>query len=485
MTPTILLPAEAASLKVNNGNGHAPNGNGYKSNGHKKPQPAKPADFMPPYDTDAEEALLAAVLTTPTLLDREAVPVDENDFWYIAHWMLFQAMQKVHKSGLFMTTANIRKTLPEDFKMLVDDDGLVGFLRRNWKTVDTSRYEAMIATLKQFAMQRKVLALASDLGMLGYRGGANLGERAQTLVKHTLADTTPTHDKIVTFEESVSQLYNMLEQGQRGIPTGLADLDKVLQGLKPGRVCIVAGRPGSGKSSLCFQVALNAEQEGYQVGIMSMEMLSAEMAQRAFAMEMGIDTNQQERMKPGDALWGQFLEWVKTSARNIWFDESTLQTPSRIAAVARTYHRQGKLDLLIIDYLQLMDGDKQGKNRNEELTAITRELANLAKELNIHILAACQMNRQIEYSDRQPRLADLRDSGSIEADAYQVMVLHPKNKEEAQDALNAHLDTGIEVDAVIIKNRNGAKKTVPLLFQRRRTRFVLPHVKHANLEEVA
>lgn len=259
-------------------------------------------------------------------------------------------------------------------------------------------------------------------------------------------------------KDIASELFDVtLERRERGgqlagTPTGLVDVDRILRGLQKQRLYILAARPGMGKSVAANEIALGFVDKGRRVGVFNLEMSALEMSQRMVANLAGLSLTKINEGRMNDLEWARFSEFTgQLSNMPIYIDDSPTLSPSQLRAKARRLYAERGIDLIIVDYLQLMAADNMTYNRVQEISEITRSLKILAKELDIPVLALSQLSRSLEArSDKRPLLSDLRDSGSIEQDADCVIFLYRDEyyTKEACEVPN-------QSEWIIAKHRNG------------------------------
>ena len=252
-----------------------------------------------------------------------------------------------------------------------------------------------------------------------------------------------------------------------GIATGIPEIDLLLGNLKPGSVYIIAARPGQGKTSVELSVLLKAAWNNKRVALFSLEMPREQLTARLLAQETNINLQVLESGKLNDAHWQTFTTAIERMNRlQIFIDDTPAITPLQIQSKCRRLLIIAeRLDLLCIDYLQLMKPGTHAENRTQEIGAITRALKTLAKELHVPILVAAQLSREVEKrADKRPQLSDLRESGDIEADADVVIFLHQP------DPIVVNGMTAVNL--IIAKHRNGPTGTVPVQFHKSTTRFL-------------
>jgi replicative DNA helicase len=259
-----------------------------------------------------------------------------------------------------------------------------------------------------------------------------------------------------------------------GVPTGLYDVDKILGGLQKSDLLIVAGRPGMGKTGFLLSVAKNAALTYKKhVAMFSMEMSNEQLALRLIAQETGIDTQRLRTGKLQENEWAKFTHAIEVlSDTTIFLDDTPAITPLQLRTKCRRLHMEYNLDLVLVDYLQLMGGDTRTDNRVQEVSYISRNLKVLARELNVPVMAAAQLSRAVEQrTDKRPVLSDLRESGSLEQDADIVLFIHRPNMMEKEQPGMKKPDFE-QIELIVAKHRNGPTSPgIGILFQGNVTRF--------------
>jgi replicative DNA helicase len=264
------------------------------------------------------------------------------------------------------------------------------------------------------------------------------------------------------------------------VPTGFKLLDKMLGGLQKSDLVILAARPGVGKTSLAISLAQNAARKyGKRVAVFSLEMSNEQLVQRMLAAETGIDS---QRLRLGDIQgeeeWHKLMEAAGAlSDAPIFIDDTPAVSAMELRTKARRLYAEHDLDLIVVDYLQLMQGDRRSENRVQEISAISRGLKGLARELNIPVLALSQLSRAVESrQDKRPILSDLRESGSIEQDADVVMFIY------REEMYNEDTEKQNIADVLVAKHRNGPTGSVSLFFRKELTQFRDLEMRREELE---
>lgn len=281
--------------------------------------------------------------------------------------------------------------------------------------------------------------------------------------------------EVVPISDAVSEYFHHIEQliGNRdtalGLPTTFKALDTLLGGLQKSDLLIFAGRPGMGKTAFMLSVALNVARFGKRIVIFTMEMGTEQIVQRFLAMESGISMQKLRLGQIDHAEWARLVEAVaRLSKFNIFIDDTPAMTPLEMRTKCRRLAHEHGVDLIIVDYIQLMNaGGIYDNNRVQEVSYISRSLKELARELNVPVFSAAQLSRAVEQrQDKRPQLSDLRESGSIEQDADVVMFLY------RDEVYNEDTDQTNLADIIVAKHRNGPTGTITLYFDKTITRFL-------------
>ena len=271
------------------------------------------------------------------------------------------------------------------------------------------------------------------------------------------------------FKETLADIEERPSSGLIGVASGFTDFDAMTRGLNPSNLIIIAGRPGMGKTSLALNIAQHvAIRENQAVGVFSLEMSQQELALRVISSEADVPFGPMRSGHLSQKQWNAMIEKVReVSSAPIYIDDSANPSLLEVASKARRLKAEKGLSLLIVDYLQLMQAGGRYENRNLEISAITRGLKQLAKELNLPVIALSQLSRQPERrgGDHRPQLADLRESGSIEQDADLVAFIY------RDEVYNQETEDQGVAELIVAKHRNGPTGTVRLVFFGERTKF--------------
>ncbi|MCS7283293.1 MAG: replicative DNA helicase [Anaerolineae bacterium] len=427
-----------------------------------------------PCDIEAEEAVLGALLIDPDALYRVAPFLRPEDFYLQKHGWIYEAILALHDRREPVDYITLRNEL--EARGLLEEIGGPAYIARLMDAVPTAiNVEAYGRIVEAAAIRRRLLAAASDIAQLAYQEGRDIGEvldRAEQLL-FTISQRRVTRD-LVPIEEIVRQYYDRIEylyehRGEPlGVPTGFIDLDRLLGGLQKSDLIIVAARPGVGKTSFCLSIARNAARLGKHVAIFSLEMSAEQVVQRLVSAETGIDA---QRLRLGllrEEEWPLFVHATGVLAQlPIFIDDTPAISALQLRTKARRIHAEYGLDLIVVDYLQLMTADVRVENRVQEVSYISRMLKSLARELDVPLVAVSQLSRAVEQrTDKRPVLADLRESGSLEQDADVVLFIY-REEMYKPDTEKQHI-----ADIIVAKHRNGPTGVVQLFFRQQLAQFL-------------
>lgn len=420
-----------------------------------------------PHSVDSERRVLGALLIDNQSIDR-LPDLEEAAFFSEAHRLIYRSIKKQAALGKSWDVITVAEML-ESHKILPKVGGLpyIGGIASD--TPSSANIAMYAAIVRDHYTRRRIMVAASELNELVAGKGdiAVAMDRAQATL---LAITEGVNsDEPKSIRDVVAAHFDVLEKrlqnDRKGIPTGLSDLDDILNGgWQRGQVIVEAGRPGHGKSALSLHNAISAARAGYGVLYLSMEMVAGEMADRALA-SLG-------KIYLGNLLTGNLneSEWGNVSAATGILSDLPLHIMDRsglsffqVATLARRHKRKHGLDLLVLDYLQLMAGADDEK-RHTQIEEITRGLKSLAKELNIAILLLSQLSRKTENA-RRPKLSDLRDSSSVEQDADVVLFIHREEVDTPETTWKGYADIHVA------KNRQGALGRVGATYIGHQVRF--------------
>lgn len=432
------------------------------------------SERIPPHNMEAEQSVLGACMLSKDALYDVLEKVREEDFYNKNHGEIFAAIKSLEKKGSPVDVLTVSDELARRNSLdMVGGRAYVATLSANVPSTSNAGQYAAIVT--DSAEMRRLIETAGDIMEQGYSSELP----ASTILDHAeqqifeIAQSRNTRDmaKLKDVLADNMALINELADKKGdiiGVPTGFIDLDKMTSGMQKSDLIILAARPSMGKTAFALCVARNAAIKGYKVAIFSLEMGKMQLSQRLLSMEAGVDSH---RLRTGRL---DNNDWMKMSAvmdrlseADIRIDDTPGITVMGIKNKCRRMKADSGLDLVIIDYLQLMSAEGRVESRQQEVSNLSRNLKQLARELDCPVLVLSQLSRAVESrSDHRPQLADLRESGSIEQDADVVLFLY---RDEVYDK---ETDRPGECEVHISKQRNGPIGVVDVLWQGRYTRFV-------------
>ncbi|MFH0804452.1 MAG: replicative DNA helicase [Candidatus Zambryskibacteria bacterium] len=432
---------------------------------------------IPPNNTEAEKALLGSVMLRPEVMFEITDLAHSASFYSEKHRLIFETMlelfSKRNPTDLLTVSARLKE------KNLLDEIGgnsYLGELVNSVPSAANASYYAQIIQKKHIA--RNLIGAADFISSLGYDEASELEELLDQAQKkiYDVTNIASIH-KFVELKEELTEAWERLDRlhnsgdGLRGVPTGFKELDEKLSGLQKSDLVILAARPSIGKTALALDIARQtAVYHNTPVGIFSLEMSSQQLVDRMLASQSNVDawklrTGKLSREDDFAAIRGSLDVLSKAP---IYIDDQPGNNILKMRSVARRLKNEKGLGLIVVDYLQLMITNKNYDSMVNQVTEISRSLKNLARELEVPVLALSQLSRAIEQRGGKPKLSDLRDSGSIEQDADVVMFIHRedkmRNKEESEKTNIAEI--------MIEKHRNGATGKVELFFDEKKATFL-------------
>lgn len=431
-------------------------------------QSSAPANTGVPHSREAEEAVVGAVLINPEVYYDIAAFLNGDDFYIHRNKWIWEAFVRLHERRAPVDLLTLSEELEKNNQLA--EIGGSAYLTSLINQVPTSlNAEAYGRIVEEHAIRRKMITAANQIASMAYKSGDQIdhvmGEAEKAIFgvsdRRSKNDLLPIRKVLSSYYDRIDDLSKRPEDFQ-GVPTGFYDLDKLLSGLQPSDLLIVAARPGQGKSGFLLSVAKNAAlTHKKRVAIFSLEMSNEQVVQRLIAQETGIDSQRLKTGKLNENEWPLFTHAIEVfSDTSIYLDDTPAITPLQLRTKCRRLHLEFGLDLVIVDYLQLMGGDTKNDNRVQEVSQISRNLKVLARELNVPVLSAAQLSRAVEQrTDKRPVLSDLRESGSLEQDADIVMFIYrPDQYEKDTDKHNV-------AEIIVAKHRNGPVGSVELIFR--------------------
>ncbi len=450
-----------------------------------------------PNNIEAEQSVLGSILLTNEIFDEVSLIISNKNFYDPIHRKIFEALEKLIYGGLLANPI----TLKNYFEKEKDDLDIPEYLVKITKFSTSSRqaieYSKLIFDLY---VKRELIKISGEvidqakLNDLGIDGQKIIENYEKSLFD--LAEKGSFNSSLIKFDEAMRQTIEMAsnayknEEGIVGVPTGLKDLDDRLGGLHKSDLIIIAGRPSMGKTALATNIAFNAAKkiqesgEKNSVAFFSLEMSSEQLSTRILAEQSRIKSNDIRRGKISEEQFDKFIETSKDiSELPLYIDETPAITIAALSNRARRIKRLYGLDMVVIDYIQLMRASNSNNGRVQEISEITQGLKALAKELAVPVLALSQLSRAVEQrDDKKPQLSDLRESGSIEQDADVVMFVYREayylQGKEPRPATVEHAEWQAKMNEVshlaeliIQKQRHGPTGNVMLEFEAMFTKF--------------
>jgi len=427
-----------------------------------------------PHNREAEEAVLGSVLVNTEVYYDVAHFLSAEDFFLHRNRWIWEAFTGLQEQRLPIDILTVSEELERQGRL--QDAGGPAYLTTLISNVPSSVHaEAYGRMVEEAATRRRLLEAANQIARLAFQSDALLEDIVNDAEKAVfgVSERRLTH-QLQPLKQVLSEYYDRIDYLARhrdetvGVPTGFIDLDRLLGGMQPSDLLIIAGRPGQGKSGFCISAAKNAAQlHKKHVAVFSLEMSNEQLVQRLLAQETGIDS---QRLRLGDVRddqWPLFTQAVSVLGEApIYLDDTPAITPLQLRTKCRRLHMELGLDLIVVDYLQLMTGDSRIDNRVQEVSYISRNLKALARELNVPVLAAAQLSRAVEQrADKRPVLSDLRESGSLEQDADLVMFIYRPDQYET-DTLKQNI-----AEIMVAKHRNGPVGSVELVFRKSLAKF--------------
>jgi len=426
-----------------------------------------------PQAIEMEKKLLSAMmLKESTVIPTIEAILDANDFYRPEHRLIYQALVRVYKRGtppdILLVEDELKRT--GDLEK-VNRSYLFSLIDYEWTT---SRAQEHAKTIKEKSQLRRLIETCDAIIEEAYEEKSPVNEILETSEKRIFSIAT--RNKTSDFESLESIIKKALERIQNinnhpekveGVKTKLIGLDKLLNGLQKSDLILLAARPSMGKTALALNIARNAASLDKKVAIFSLEMSKGQLAKRLLSTASGVNSQKLNTGEISDEDMNSLLHAAdELSGLTMYIDdtpgESLLEMRSKIRRLA---HEVG-LDLIVIDYLQLMQGGKQ-ENRQQEISEISRNLKALAREMDVPILALSQLSRSVELrAEKKPQLSDLRESGSLEQDADIVMFLYRDEYYNRDEENNQNI-----AELIIAKNRNGPTTALNLYFDKETMRF--------------
>lgn len=432
------------------------------------------SDRIPPQDEAAEESVLGAMmLSKEAIADVVASKIRPSDFYFPKHETIYNAIMDLNGRG---EPADIITVSGELQRLgLLSTIGGAEYLHTLVSGVPSTRNVSHYARIVwERSALRGLVEAGTRITQLGYADDGGdvddiINAAQQELYRVTEKRNSEDYHRVSEIYDDIIAQIQQSERGPEygGVPTGFKDLDDLLRGLHPGQMIIVAARPAMGKSTLALDFCRSASIHHQRTSVIfSLEMSREEIIKRMLAAESEVELSRINSGKLFSEHWDAIVSKADAiNAAPLFIDDSPNMSMPEIRAKCRRLKQQENLSLVVVDYLQLMSSNKRVESRQQEVSEMSRSLKLLAKELEVPVVAVAQLNRGPEQrNDRVPMMSDLRESGSLEQDADVVLLLH------RPDFYNPDNRPG-DADVIVAKHRNGATKTVPLMFQGHFARF--------------
>ena len=435
---------------------------------------------IPPHSIEAEQSTLGGLLLDNHAWDKIGDLLQDDDFYRADHRLIWKHISRLIEKGKPADVITVFESLDAD-KRAEDAGGLAYLNALAMNTPSAANIRGYAQIVRDRSVLRRLLGSTEEIAESVYnRRGREVREildAAESSVFKIAEDGArgkqgflDMSQLIVQVRNRVQELHDLNSPDVTGLETGFKDLDKQTSGLQPGDLIIVAGRPSMGKTAFSLNIAEHVALAGGIVGVFSMEMGGTQLAMRMLGSIGRLDLQRLRTGKLNDGEFSQFTTaFEQLQEVKLHVDETPALTALELRARARRLHRiYGKLDLIVIDYLQLMSGsmNSQNENRATEISEISRSLKALAKELNVPVVALSQLNRSLESrTDKRPMMSDLRESGAIEQDADVILFIY---RDEVYNFESP--DKGM-AEIIISKQRNGPIGMVKLTFLGQYTKF--------------
>ena len=420
---------------------------------------------VPPHNKEAEQAVLASIFIDDKALDKVIDKLRPEDFYIPAHQMLFRCVLQLQEQGRPVDVVTVMGMMSdEDLSKAGGVEYIASLVDIITTSANVSHYADMV---RDRSTLRQLIGVAVEMTESCYDQPDNVTEvvegaekRIFSLAEHKLKSSVEHIGSLL--HETIDMLDSLFKRSDQlsGVTTGFKDLNDITNGLQNSDLIIIAGRPAMGKTAFSLNVAMNASYKDQKsVAFFSLEMSSHQLVQRLLSAQAGIDSNKLRSGRFSQQDWQNLSAAAGAlSDMNFYIDDTPAITVLELRAKCRRLKREHGLDLVFVDYLQLMGANK-GDNREQQISEISRSLKALAKELNIPVIALSQLNRSVEQrQDKRPLVSDLRESGAIEQDADIIVFLY---RDEVYNENSP--DKGV-AEIIIAKHRNGPTGTVRLSF---------------------
>ena len=444
----------------------------FPNNSNRSRNSAAEFERTPPQDVIAEQSVLGGMLLSKDAISDVVEILRERDFYRPAHELIYDAIVDLYGRGEPADPVTVSAELTKRGDLV--RAGGAPYLHTLISSVPTAANAGYYAKIiRERAIMRRLVEAGTKIVQLGYTDEGEVDDAVDQAQAEVFAVTERREsDDYVQLSQLMPEAYDEIEKiaagvtGQ-GVKTGFKDLDALTNGFHPGNMIVLAARPAVGKSTLGLDIARYASIHKRETSVIfSLEMSRSEITMRMLSAEARVPLNNIRSGRLSEEEWARMARRMgEISDAPMFIDDSPNLSLMEIRAKSRRLKQRHDLQLIVIDYLQLMNSGKRVENRQQEVSEFSRQLKLLAKELNVPVVAISQLNRSPEQrSDKKPMLSDLRESGSIEQDADLVILLH---REDLYDSQNR---SG-EADLIVAKHRNGPTRTIVVSAQLHLARF--------------
>lgn len=439
--------------------------------------------LLPPHDLEAEQSVLGAMLVNPNAIAAVAELLTADDFYRDTHRLIYQAVLTLYDRGQEVDVVTLSAQLERD--SVLDRAGGREFVHTLAEFVPAAANAAHYAGIvREQSVLRAFIRVGNEIAEMGYQHPGDLPtlldlcEQKVFAIQQQrrVAEFQHIRDVLVRNFEYLDEMEK--ERGISGVASGFEGIDRLTGGFQKANLIVLAARPGMGKTSLALNIAQNIAVQGQApVAIFSLEMSARELGERMMCSSARVSSH---RVRTGTLSGDDYAKLVQAAGElekaDIFIDDTAGLNMFELRAKARRLQTRQPLSLVIVDYLQLMSGDTRAENRQQEVSNISRAMKQLARELEVPVIAVSQLNRSPEArADREPQLADLRESGAIEQDADMVVFIYEDPSDPSSKGI---------VKLKIAKNRNGPTDTIRLGFVKDYTKFrTLTRDDYSDIEE--
>ena len=433
---------------------------------------------VPPHSLEAEQAVIASILIDNNAAEEIINNLNADDFYQPAHKVILGALHNLNKKGQALDLVTLFSQLTDENNL--EKAGGIEYISELVNTVpNAANADKYIDILKEKAALRSLISAGSQISSLGYEVSEDveiLIDKAQDITSN-LGDAAnlrrfvePISQVLERHQEQLNKIQQENQSGNKditGVPSGFDALDKITNGFQKSDLIVTAGRPGMGKTAFGLSVLLNAAQVGKTCAFFSLEMSSESLVKRLISAIAHIG---QKTLRTGNFTSDEIERYIEANnileKLPIYLDDTPAVTVNQIKSKCRKLYNAGTLDIIFVDYLQIMGYGKNLQNREQQISEISRSLKGMAKEFNVPVIALAQVNRNVEKSDnKRPRLSDLRESGAIEQDADIIMFLY---RDKVYNPDTAYKNVA---EIIIEKHRNGEQGTAYVEFNAAYTHF--------------